>query len=328
MTMADGKGDADRKDDGAEGSRALITVHPSVAATTVISGDAAWPRPWVMILGSVHGDEPCGSAAIEQLTADFASGELDAPSGTIFLIVGNPTARAARRRYTKDGVDLNRIFDLAFQRDGLPAEFSAEHRRALELRPLLEQSDAILDLHSASLTTPAFAAPTDAAGSLGLARKLGVSFAVFGWEEIGGAAGGAAVAVGRDRSCPGVLVECGQHDDPESVTTAYNVARRFLVALELVDGERHPPPTAGVCPEDVCTLRLVESVPKPSADFRFARPLSGFFRVEAGAPIGGDGSTTLAFAQEGYVILPNDAVPVGVELLFLAAEAGPADGGP
>src|SRR5690606_37520289 len=108
------------------------------------------PGPSVLILGSVHGHEPCGASAIARMLQEFSRGELKLESGSLTLAIGNPEALARGVR----GVDhnLNRLFheDVACEPN------SIEHRRVQELLPLFDGKSHVLDLHATSAPTEPF----------------------------------------------------------------------------------------------------------------------------------------------------------------------------
>ena len=73
-------------------------------------------RVKVLVIGSVHGDEPAGRAVIERLR------HVRPPRGTALWLVEdlNPDGHAASTRQNAHGVDLNRNFPYRWRADGLP----------------------------------------------------------------------------------------------------------------------------------------------------------------------------------------------------------------
>ncbi len=225
------------------------------------------------------------------------------------LVHGNPTAIAAARRYSRGGADINRLLDYGFV-DALPRKaWTPEHHRALDLRPVLEGLDCLLDLHSATADTVPFAILNDAPGTLDLGRRVGVGHLSRGWERV--LADRATIGVLARRGRPALSIECGQHDAPATGEAAWGFAMRFLSASGVIG---HPRPA----PEPVQVFELAEAIDKPAADFRFVRPLRGFERLEAGAVLGTHGGGELRVGYDCVVMLPNDAVPVGVHVAYLA----------
>lgn len=281
-----------------------VESHPDIAGVWRVSAAPAgeWPRPWVGVLGGLHGDEPCGVQALGWLR----SGELPLRAGTLVLIHGNLDAEGTR--HTEGGVDLNRVFDLAF-RDRLPeAEWAPEHHRALALAPLLDELDAAIDLHSASAPTEPFAIAMQ--GGVEVARQLGLRFVTHGWEVVSDIGAGVAVARVSGRGRPAMGVECGSHADASALQTAQRVVRGFLGALGLLDEQ-----AGGEAPS---VLEVFASVPRPHAEFRFARPLRGFSALDEGELIGPD----VRAPRRCIALLPNDDVEPGKPCVYLAVESG------
>src|SRR3569832_1569694 len=102
---------------------------------------AARPGPRLIVLGAVHGDEVCGTRAIEQLVSEVDDGTIALAAGPLTLVpVTTPLAYAERRR-TGDR-NLNR----KLQPTAAPREH--EDHVANWLCPLLAAHEILLDLHS------------------------------------------------------------------------------------------------------------------------------------------------------------------------------------
>jgi succinylglutamate desuccinylase len=292
--------------------RATIASSPDIPGVTRISSDPEMPRPHVGILGAVHGNEPCGMRVLDRIVAMAEAGEIAPTRGTWVLIHGNPEASVSGRRYTRGGADLNRLFDFAFEED-LPRErWSPEHHRAHELRPILEELDTLLDLHSASWPTPPFAIINDMPEAVALARRLGLGFVTHGWGGPGLLMDKVSIGVMQRCGRPAVSIECGQHDDPETIDAAFECAQRYLCATGTLEGE---------APEsDPTFLQVVEIISRPSEGFKLTRVIRGLERLEAGEIFAADKVTELRVREPCFVLMPNDAVPVGRDMVFLARD--------
>ncbi|MDQ6639405.1 MAG: succinylglutamate desuccinylase/aspartoacylase family protein, partial [Pseudomonadota bacterium] len=283
----------------------------------------------LVVLGAVHGDETCGTRAIERVVAELDAGTLALAAGRVtFVPVTNPLAYAARRR--AGDRNLNRKLQ--------PATTPREHEDHVAnwLCPLLAANEVLLDLHSfrAPGTPFVFLGPADNAGALepfaqaareeALALRLGVGRAVDGWlatyasgiarrRELAASFPGAvldldpAYGIGTTeymRSVGGcaVTLECGQHEDPEAVEVAYRAIVNTLAHLRLIDAADPAPAT------DMESLHLSEVVDKVDAGDTFARPWQGFERVAAGERIGTrhDGTAVVA-PFDGVIVFPNAA---------------------
>lgn len=293
----------------------------------------------LIVLGAVHGNETCGTRAIERVTAEFDTGALQLIGGRLTLVpVANPLAYALHRR--SGDRNLNR----KLAPTDTPREY--EDHVASWLCPLLAQHEVLLDLHSFRSPGAPFVmlGPQDNRGSLepfaqaareeALALRLGVGRAVDGW--LGTYAAGAArraefgassgIALDTDprygigtteymRSVGGcaLTLECGQHDDPHAPEVAYLAIVNTLAHLRLIDAP-DPPPA-----QHLEGLRLCEVVPRLHADDALVQGWTSFDPVTDGQTIGlrHDG-TAVAAPHAGYVVFPNPAAEVGNEWFYLA----------
>ncbi len=252
------------------------------------------PGPRLIILGAVHGNETCGTFAIERVVRDIDDGKIAIRAGSVTLVpVANPLAFARRSRTGERNLNRN-----LFPRDA-PVDF--EDRIANRLCPLLARHDVLLDLHSTRGRTEPFAlvGPRDNDGPLqpfrhaneerALATRLGVRRFVHGWLDTY-AQGverrlreGRATASNSDprygigtteymRSVGGyaITLECGQHEDPAAVEVAYRAIRNALAHLGVVDDA--PPPEI----TQYEALRLRDVVDRADADDRFEREWASF----------------------------------------------------
>lgn len=116
----------------ADGSTLTIPV-------VVLAGDR--PRPRVLAIAGVHGDEMEGIVALQEIAASLDPAEL---SGTLVIVpVANPPAfRAAQRRSSLDDLDLNRTFP------GDPAGFPSQRLAHHLLHDYTLGADFVLSMHS------------------------------------------------------------------------------------------------------------------------------------------------------------------------------------
>jgi predicted deacylase len=294
----------------------------------------------LIVLGAVHGNETCGTHAIERIARELDSGALRLHAGRLTLVpVANALAYAAERR--AGDRNLNR----KLAPTDSPREF--EDHVANWLCPLLADNEVLLDLHSFSAPGVPFVflGPDDNDGAIepfahaareqALAARLGVTRAVDGW--LGTYAAGvlrrrelAALhpeatldldpryGIGTTeymRSVGGcaVTLECGQHADPQAPQVAYRAIVNTLAHLGLSDAA-DPPPMA-----QIEALRLSEVVDRLHADDAFAKAWRSFDPVAAGERIATrhDGTAVTA-PYAGAIVFPNPGAEVGHEWFYLA----------
>ena len=162
---------------------ALATPLPPFKSVSY-AGRATGPR--LIVTGAVHGNEVCGTRAIERVMAELDAGTLKLAAGRVTLVpIANAKAYVLRRR--AGDRNLNR----ALQPSAAPVDF--EDHVANWLCPLLAAHEVLLDLHSFQSEGRPFVmvGPNDNGGRLepfvhatqeeGLVRCLGVGRAVDGW---------------------------------------------------------------------------------------------------------------------------------------------------
>lgn len=299
------------------------------------------PGPRLIVTGAVHGNETCGTQAIQRVMAEIDAGELPIVAGGVtFVPVTNPLAYAKR----------DRVGDRNLNRNLGPVEnpVDFEDRVANWLCPILARHDVLLDLHSTRAATQPFAmlGPRDNDGALepfkhsrqerALAKRLGVKRFVEGWLSTYAAGVARRVRERRGsrlntdprygigttefmRSVGGyaVTVECGQHEDPSSPEVAYHAIRNALSFLGVVAGGEPPLATP------IEGLRIHEVVDRNHEADRFARAWSSFDPLAAGELIAvRDDGTELRAREAGWIMFPDAKAQPGHEWFYLA-EANP-----
>jgi len=295
----------------------------------------------LIVLGAVHGNETCGTQAIERVVDEIRRGILPLTAGSVtFVPVANPLAYARRQR--AGDRNLNRNLCPTAE----PRQF--EDHVANWLCPLLARHDVLLDLHSFHTGGEAFVmlGPENNDGVLepfsraaeeeALALRLGVRRFVDGWLDTyalgverraahappGAKADDvqAALRYGigtteymRSVGGYGLTLECGQHDDPEAPHVAYRAIRNALAHLGIAAA------AIPLAATEIEGLRLYRVIDRMHRDDRLSRDWASFDRLRAGEMIGvrHDGTPLLAEC-DGYLVFPNPGALPGQEWFYLA----------
>lgn len=298
------------------------------------------PGPRLIVLGAVHGNETCGTRAIERVIADVDGGRLKLARGAVtFVPVTNPLAYHLGRR--AGDRNLNRKLGPT----DAPREY--EDHVANWLCPLLAQHEVLLDLHSFQSPGVPFVlvGPTDNDGPLepfsqaareeALALRLGVGRAVDGWLDTyaRGVARRRTLLAARPeltldldprygigtteymRSVGGcaLTLECGQHDDALAPDVGHRAIVNALAHLRLIDAP-DPPPA-----QRFEGLHLADVVDRLHAGDAFVKPWTSFDRIAAGEPVARrhDGAAISA-PFDGCLLFPNPNAEPGAEWFYLA----------
>ncbi|MBL8522370.1 MAG: succinylglutamate desuccinylase/aspartoacylase family protein [Betaproteobacteria bacterium] len=301
------------------------------------------PGPKILISGAVHGNETCGTQAIRRVLTDIDAGRVKILAGAVtFIPVTNPLAYAKGER--AGDRNLNRNLGPT------PNPVDFEDHVANWLCPLMAQHDALLDLHSTRAHNRAFAmlGPVNNDGPLqpfkhhtaerALAARLGVDRFVDGWldtydkgvvrrieraRETGETPNplntDSRYGVGTTeymRSTGGyaITLECGQHDDPESVNVGYRAIINTLAFLGISDG------TSPDAVSKFEQLHMYEVHDRWHADDQFSRAWASFDRLSKGDVVGTrhDGTKVVAEA-DGFIMFPDAKSEPGNEWFYLAS---------
>ena len=191
----------------------------------------AKPGPTVVIFGGIHGNEPAGVIALEQVFTELEKLVPEGIQGNFIAIRGNPPALQRNKRFLQQ--DLNRIWtEKTIQRitKQSPETLSPEEGEMLQLGTQLEGILSnhkgpfyFIDLHTTSSETIPFITVNDALINRKFARLFKVP-TVLGIEEF---LEGPLLSYINERGYLGMGFESGSHDSPESISN--NIALIWLV---------------------------------------------------------------------------------------------------
>ena len=263
----------------------------------------------LLISVGVHGDEPCGMQAFNELLQnDFF--DLLPSHVSVVGLVGNPGAISVNQRFLEH--NLNRMM-----REDLFEGESYEAERARVLGQAIARCDILLDLHSCSARSPAHALPMDGEKSTSLARKMPVAFVI---QHLAHTTKGRATTVDYAQRLGGkvaLCVECGQHTDRSSIDTAKKCIQKLIEIT--TKGEE----AASVWEEAPIVLSSVENEPVRKK-FRFCRQVKAFDFVPFGEVIAEDieGPIVSKYPKGTYIVMPTRNPVLGEEAFFYASQVG------
>lgn len=290
------------------------TAIPGV--TTIDSGE---PGPHVVITALVHGNELCGAwAALRLLERDVrpSRGRLSLAFVNIAAFDSFDPANPKASRYLDE--DLNRVWSRATL-DG--PRRSRELDRARAIRPLIEDADYLLDLHSMQLAAPPLLLTGVTEKGRRLAAAMGFPHCIVA--DAGHRNGARMRDFGAfgdpDSPRTALLVECGQHWAKGSVRVAIATCRQLLAALDVAEPgmlERiGPAPPTG--PQRV--IEVTEAVTVANSRFRFADDYRGLEVIpKAGTVIAYDGKEPIRTPYDQCVlIMPSRRLAPGLTAVRL-----------
>lgn len=266
--------------------------------------DADTPGPKVMVQALTHGNEICGAIALDWLLRQGFRPR----RGRLVLAFANVDAYARFDRadpYPSRFVDedLNRVWgdDALFgPRD------SVELRRARALRPFVDDTDFLLDIHSMSEPCRPLMVCGTRDKNAAWARELGVPADLL--IDTGHPAGLRLVERGGfgDPASPkrALLVECGFHWEAAAAEVAIDTLVRFLGLTGLADAAWVQANVRRPLPAAQRLVRVTEAVVARSTAFRFLVPTVGLSVVaRAGTPIAQDGEQVWTAPYDDCVLV-------------------------
>jgi len=240
-----------------------------------------------LILGGVHGDEPCGVEAIGEVFSG-----LDISSGKVYFGYGNPRAISAQKRFID--ANLNRLF---VDEDQLSEEEkdSCEHERAQHLKKYLDKSEVLLDLHASKTpSSPPFIICEENAEDL--AKCLPAEIIVSGFDDI--QPGGTDYYMNKSGGI-GICLECGYANDPKSTRVAKEGIISFLKAQDHL--RETPEPTAGQSHVHIYDRHLTQT-----DNFQLTKQYDDFEKIAEDEVLGVDGGENIQAPQDSIILFARD----------------------
>ncbi len=277
---------------------------------TIATVGGQLPGPTLILVGGVHGNEPAGIVAAQQVLASVRPEDV---RGEAVALVGNLQASAASTRFLVE--DFNRMWKP--ERLAQVRALNAEQRFA-EVRELVELADAIdaviaratgpvflIDLH----TTSAEGIPFAVAGSTAAHRRFALALGLPGVVGLEEALAGVLTGYYGARGCITLAIEGGQS---RSAAAAAHLAAAVTVALE-ISGVIAAMPGAAAARAHLAQARgflpsLIEVVSRhavrPSDDFRMEPGFANLALTSAGTLLARDRAGEIRAPFDGVVLLP------------------------
>ena len=260
--------------------------------------------PHVMITAVTHGNELCGAIVLNTL---FQSGfrplwgRLTLGFCNVEAYHNFDTNNPMLSRFVDE--DMNRLW----QADMLDSpRDSQEARRTREIRPLLDNVDFLLDIHSMQHPTLPLMLAGPVHKGRALAERVGVPANIV--LDHGHAAGRRmrdyAPFSNPQRHHAALLVECGQHWAQSSVDVACQTMIRFLVATGTGDASMIDDWLGPDTPPRQRVIEVTNPITVRNATFNFVKPYIGMEVIpKAGTLLAMDGDTPVYTPHDDCVLI-------------------------
>ena len=275
----------------------------NTAIPYVMTLDSGRPGPHLLINALTHGNEVCGAHAIDYLFRNDVApvrGKLSLSFANVAAYAAFDATNPGASRYLDE--DFNRLWST----DVLDApDRSSEHTRAKALRPLIEEVDHLLDLHSMQTPSPALALAGTTEKCRATCAAIGVPAHIV--VDAGHAAGvrmrDFAPFVDPANTRTAVLIECGQHWRAESRDVAIDSAVRFLATFGCVSKTWLAPRLTST-PADQRTISVTDAVTVQTRNFQFLDDYQGLEVIpRAGTAIGRDENRDVVTPYDDCVLI-------------------------
>lgn len=202
--------------------------------------------PLLICIGGIHGNEPAGIVAIDEVLQWLENQKLNFPNfnyrGAFLGLKGNLEAIRQKKRFIDR--DLNRMLSpeeinqFRSQPAGLHLQ---EEKECIELLDLIEEEihhrksplTLILDLHTTTASGGVFSIAAEDNVSLSLAKGLHIPVILGIASGLKGTTIDYFNRPNENIYC--VVLEAGQHDDPQSVLRTVSAIINCMRALEAID---------------------------------------------------------------------------------------------
>ncbi len=254
------------------------------------------PGKTIAIFAGVHGNEQVGVIALKKIIE-----EVDIERGKVYFVFANP--EAIEKNVREVNANLNRLF-IRDENGNTP-----EHGRAKELMDILDESEALLDLHASNSrkTEPFIICRKEDAE---VAGKLSVGIVSHGWDSL---VPGSSDAYMSRQDKVGLCVECGSVMETETnLPLTINIIKQFLSLFGAINNQV----TLNDLPQRV--IQIDKIVTKKTNDFYFVKEFNDFDTLTAGEVFAKDGEIEYIADKNQCIIFPRPNKPIGGDVFILA----------
>ncbi len=193
------------------------------------TSDNPWPS--LIFLWAIHGNEPCGTIAINHICNHLGSGEIQLIRGSLTCIpVCNPQAASLNVRQIDR--NLNRIF--CHHNDPI----AYEEKLANEIITILQQTsyDILVDCHSWHTSNAHFVFQDyDDPDTKYLAESTGMKTIIHGRPALYETSNDMDTwSYAHSQGKTTITIEWWQHDEPEAITRTYNALINILQSYNMI----------------------------------------------------------------------------------------------
>jgi len=239
--------------------------------------DSQKPGPTITIMAGVHGDELCGIKAFKKIIP-----QIKLKKGKVYFILGNLKAIKLNKRQHQ--ANLNRMFKDDSLIDA-KTKLAYEYKRSREIMPYLDDSDALLDIHSA-MNKDSIPFAICEKPFINIAKLLPVNTIASGFTVM--EPGGTEGYMYQNKKI-GICIECGNHISDLSDFNAIQAIYNFLNYFDMVNMP---------CLKKV----FVYYIYKTKTNFKPIKYFKDFDPIKKGSLLGYDGTKKIIAKENGFIL--------------------------
>ena len=307
------------------------------------------PGPKVLVLGRVHGNECCGTLAINKVINLIQNQLVNLTLGKVtFVPITNPLAAI---RGTRNGDrNLNRAF---YPKGSTKNDFEDELNNVL--CPILEECDILLDLHSFLNGVKPFALIGNTSGNekafvvnqekiytseSQLVSAIEVDTVIANWSETYARGvknrrkrdgvlsppfslnyderyGDGTTEYARSKGALAITLECGQHEDVSAPRVGENAILNILHCLRMTEERTNPVADN----RKVSCISLFDVIDKISDGDKFTKNWKTFMKIEKNEIIGiSEKEKEFRAPKDCFIVFPNQNAEPGQEWFYLGEQ--------
>lgn len=273
------------------------------------------PGPTVVVFGGIHGNEPAGVLALEQVFDSLRQIDREHLSGNVFALRGNLPALDQKKRFLEQ--DLNRMWTETLIKKITEKDdtlLKPEEKELLQLgasveRILQEQEPPFyfIDLHTTSSETKPFITVNDALINRKFARLFKVP-TILGIEEY---LEGPLLSYINEKGHVCVGFESGSHDSEESVLNSVSLIwlvlwhSGFLTKMEADLKKAHAEQLRRSSKGDHHFYEITHrEVITEDDTFRMLPGFRNFQRIKKGRPLARNGNKEIVADRNTLIFMP------------------------
>lgn len=249
------------------------------------------PGANVVIIAGIHGNEKCGIKAFKHILPN-----LKIQKGKITFIIANKKAISKNKRFIEK--DLNRCFNSNKNN-------YYEERISKEIKKILNNSDAMLDIHSSfSKKSEPFCICEK--HSLKTASYLPTKKIVINIDKFHH---GSTDEYMNKRKKIGICIECGSNNSKNSTKVAINSIKRFCSAMKLIDRKYK---------KQKQNIFKITKLHKNKTKFKLKKEINDFRKIKRETTIGTEENNKIKVKKNDIILFAKNQKEANKECFLIA----------